>query len=168
MEEWKDIDEFYAVSNYGNVKSKERIITQPYSGKIRIKKWKEKLLTKQPSPEYLRVKLHNKYVSLSHLVAKAFIPNPNNYSVVHHKDKDFTNNRVENLEWMDNDKHDKLHSDEKCKIVYQYSLDGKLINVWNSTHEVEKGGFNQGHVSDCCIGKRKTHKGYLWFHTPMN
>ncbi len=33
------------------------------------------------------------------LVAKAFVPNPNQYNVVHHKDGNPTNNHYENLEW---------------------------------------------------------------------
>lgn len=34
------------------------------------------------------------------LVAEAFIPNPNNYTVVHHKDENKLNNSVDNLEWI--------------------------------------------------------------------
>jgi hypothetical protein len=33
-------------------------------------------------------------------VAKIFIPNPNNYEIVNHKDEDKFNNCVENLEWV--------------------------------------------------------------------
>lgn len=64
----------------------------------------------------------------------------------------------------------KIVSEEtKCKIslslqkqVAQYTLDGELNKVWNSAMEAERNGYHQGHISECCQGKRKTHKGFIW------
>lgn len=35
------------------------------------------------------------------LVAEAFIPNPNHYTSINHKDEDKANNDMSNLEWCD-------------------------------------------------------------------
>lgn len=51
--------------------------------------------------------------------------------------------------------------------VYQYTLDGKLVKVWDSTMECGRNGFHQGHVAECCRGEIKTHKGYRWSYRPL-
>ena len=43
------------------------------------------------------------------LVAEYFIPNPNNYNIVHHLDGNKLNNNACNLEWIDEKAHSKLH-----------------------------------------------------------
>lgn len=63
--------------------------------------------------------------------------------------------------------NNKLEWKTKSKPVYQYTLDGKLVKIWSSTRECERNGFNQGLVSECCNGKRKSHKGYKWSYNPL-
>ncbi len=71
-----------------------------------VKNSKGRIIKSYPNPRshYLIIRLSvNKGVSKSFyvhkLVAEAFIPNPNNYSEVNHKNEVRTDNRVENLEW---------------------------------------------------------------------
>jgi len=164
MEIWKDIDDSYEVSSIGRIRSKDRIIPHPYRDGVRIHHRKGKMKSLVSTIDgYLRVKLYRKYVSVSHLVATAFIPNPHGYTDVHHINHDHQDNRVENLMWVSKEEHNTLHTEEKVKTVYQYTLDGELVKVWNSANEAARElGFNQAHISDCCLGKRKTHKGFIW------
>lgn len=160
MEEWKDIEGYegiYQVSNEGRVKSlkfgKEKLMKPIFdgSGYMMIELLKNGVANKR--------KVHK-------LVAEAFITNPNEYTIVHHIDHNKTNNIAENLEWMSKEKHDGLHNVEKTeklsKVVYQYTLNGELVKIWNSTRECGRNGFNEGNVASCCRGERKTHKGYIW------
>ena len=43
-----------------------------------------------------------KTIRLHKTLAETFIPNPNNYKVVHHKDEDKSNYSLNNLEWTTN------------------------------------------------------------------
>ena len=48
----------------------------------------------------------------------------------------------------------------RSKAVLQLTYPGlELICEWPSTAETGRNGFNQGHVSECCRGERKSHKG---------
>lgn len=55
---------------------------------------------------YPRVALYQnskrKVFSIHRLVALYFVPNPNNYPIVHHKDNDPSNPHYKNLEWVTN------------------------------------------------------------------
>lgn len=168
MENWKDIDDCYEVSNYGNVRSKPRVLIQPYNGGQRIRNLKGKMLKQQLTLDcYLRVRLHNRYVPVSHLVATAFIPNPNNYGVVHHIDHNPLNNNAENLTWINREEHNLIHSLEKAKQVYQYTLDGTLVKIWISTNECGRNGYSQSKITKCCNGQRNKHKGFKWSYIPL-
>ena len=154
IEVFKDVpgyEELYQVSNLGNVKS---LIT----GKI--------LSPGINTCGYLHVILckngKQKYYLIHRLVAQAFIPNPDNYPEVNHKDKNRQNNCVDNLEWCTTQYNVEY---SRAKQVAQYDLNGNLIATWKSVREIERQtGFLQGSISDCCRGHRncKTMYGYIW------
>ena len=62
----------------------------------------------------------------------------------------------------------KIIIETTSKKVYQYTLDGTLISVFQSAHDAaRKTNFNRGNISSCCIGLRKTAHGYIWKHNPL-
>lgn len=49
------------------------------------------------------------------------------------------------------------------KAVIQYDLDGNMLKEWDSQSAIEKEtGIPQGSISNCCRGKIKTSKGFIW------
>lgn len=52
---------------------------------------------------------------------------------------------------------------EHSKSVLQYTLNGEFVAEYNSTNEASKAtDINQGNISLCCLGKRKSAGGYVW------
>lgn len=96
---WKDIKEYeglYQISNLGNVKSLPKMVG--------FRKRKEKILkTYYDKNGYVKVILckenKTRFLSVHRLMAEAFIPNPNNFPQINHKDENKQNNNLENLEW---------------------------------------------------------------------
>lgn len=57
----------------------------------------------------------------------------------------------------------------KGKSVEQYSLEGKLIKIFNSAHQAEeKTGINYSNICSCCRGERKQAGPFQWKYTDSN
>lgn len=52
----------------------------------------------------------------------------------------------------------------KSKEVYQYDLNGRFINSYKSTGEAARslGLKSSSHIGECCRGKIKTYKNFIW------
>ena len=104
QEIWKDIKGYeglYQVSNMGRIKSLKRKVKNKNGYRIANEKIIKPVLT--DTCKYYAVGLHKnkkrKTLLVHRLVAINFIPNPNNYTEVNHKDENKQNNNVNNLEW---------------------------------------------------------------------
>lgn len=121
----KGYEGLYKISNKGDVISLSKT-----SGFLKLKEKYLKPTVK--SKGYLDVKLIKdgikKHFYIHRLVAKHFIPNPNNLPQVNHKDKNPSNNNVNNLEWCDNS-YNVLYSNipEKLKELRGDKI--KIINI---------------------------------------
>lgn len=171
-EEWKDVvgyEGLYKVSNCGNVISLDRITTNRW-GKY-LKKGKT-MNQRQDKTGYLKVELtknkNTKLVSVHRLVAEAFIPNPNNYPCVNHKDENKQNNYIDNLEWC-TQKYNVNYGNAirlRSKKILQYDLNGVFIKEWLNCYEAEKYlklKKSASNIHKCCMLKSK----YICVHNSM-
>lgn len=133
-EEWRELEvttrrkgkEYkltYLISNLGKVKRPDREIVGRW-GTSYILKEKE-LAHFQMNRGYLKTA-----AGLVHqLVAKAFIPNPDNLREINHKDGNKLNNRVDNLEWT-NHPYNMLHYANSELAARRGYI--KPVRVWNT------------------------------------
>ena len=170
-EKWKDIsgyEGYYQVSNRGRIRSLDRLVHYRDGRKAN---YEGKLVAINPRPNgYLKANLYKnhtmKNVSVHRLVAEAFIPNPEGRPEINHKDEVKTNNDVSNLEWCTSSYNSNYGTAKKrwakknsVPVKGTHIETGDIIYL-KSMAEGEKYGFSQQAISDVCLGKYATHRGY--------
>lgn len=158
--EWRNIEGYeklYKVSNYGEVKAKRKVIYDMIDGELQpIYVAPEHLLTPTDNGNGYEIvgligedrQRKNHYVH--RLVAKAFIPNPDNLPQVNHLDYDRKNNKVTNLEWCTASENTRYsvcnqpltHDWPRSSTGYKYILvkRGKyrVSMPWSKTKRIDK------------------------------
>ena len=173
QEIWKDIKDYeglYQISNLGRIKSFRR--------STKFKCPDEYILTPTVANNgYMQVTFYKdktKHKFLVHrLVAKAFLPNPNNYPQVNHKDENRENNRVDNLEWCTAEYNNAYGTAQLRKIdtvskpIEQLTYDGKVIAIYRSTRiaseilHIERGTLSSA------INKHSQCQGFFWRYSSI-
>ena len=186
IEIWKDIPEYeglYQVSNFGRVKSLERIVLFKDN---RVYVYKEQMLKQWISRGYPTINLHKNNIRKTFrvhcLVASAFLENPDNLPCINHKDENKQNNYVDNLEWCTHEynmnygtRNERISNKHKGKKrskefikkkqikILQYTLDDNFIREWESIKQAsEELNINSGYICNCLKGRRKQCSGFIW------
>lgn len=172
---WKNLDNVYKVSEYGDIKSVDRYVKQ----KNRTYWVKGKELNHNiDSGGYHRVGLSlngkRKYESVHRLVGKLFVENRDNKPEINHIDGNKSNNHYSNLEWstrsenikhaVDNDLMTHLVENSKVqrKPVFKIDADGNEFH-YNSLAEASKqDGISISYLSQIVNGDRPQKKCCHW------
>lgn len=171
---WKAVrgyEGIYEVSDQGYVRSLPREV----GARNNKKRWvKGKMMTGSDNGNgYKSVMLtidgHGKRHYIHRLVAEAFIPNPNDFSEINHKNEDKGDNRAVNLEWIthkDNINYgsciEKIAAPQSFEVK-QFDYDGNYIATYRSIVDASrKTGINYSDIRKCINGKTVTAGGYIW------
>ena len=134
-EVWIDIKGYeglYQISNYGRVKSLQRVTVDG-------KHIKEKLLKSGLNkPNYKFVILRKNGVSYNNmihrLVAEHFISNPNNLREVNHIDGNKHNNHISNLEWVSSSENRQHAMDMQLHKGNNLNKNVEVIDLLTNKH----------------------------------
>lgn len=174
MEEiWKPIEECkdYYISNLGRIKSFKY---DKVNGKI--------MKPSRSTKGYLQLDLrldgrksqNRVHLGVHRLVARAFIPNPDNLPQVNHKDENKENNCVDNLEWCTNEynatygtKSERV-AQKRRKPVYSIDENGNIeeFSGLRVAARAMSGNPNDSGsvIGQVAMGKRSSAYGRRWFY----
>ncbi len=171
MEQWKDIywyEWIYQISNLWRIKS--IWVFRKNKPDWRWYMMPEKILKPSKNNKwYLRNTLFWTTLLIHRMVALHFVPNPNHFPEVNHKDWDKLNNNEDNLEWCTRSENLK-HS---FRVLWRQKRDwsksvSKILNwdiicTYKSAKEAEeKTWVDSSTISKVCRGIKKSAGWFQW------
>lgn len=125
---------------------------------------------------YYDLRFNHKKVSKSghRLVAEAFIPNPEDYTCVHHRDGNRLNNCISNLEWcsysynnLKINKNNSLNNWQNPSWL-EDSKDETRINYKDTYYSVSSNGKVRNNKTNKLLKGKKTSGGYIEYQLTIN
>ena len=189
VEKWKPIsglEEAYAVSDMGRVRSLDRVLTTRRGHTQRAKGTiiKTRPLKHSPSLVHIRDNGRTRVVRICELVAGEFVPNPKNLPYVVHVNGDIHDDRAKNLTWSalpdfkamrDWDglsaSENRLYNIWKCMVLrcedesrqYYYRYGGRGIKVCDEWHDFKtfvEWSYSNGYEDGLSIDRIDNDLGY--------
>ena len=184
---FKDIEGYeglYQISNYGRVKSLERLV---YNNGVTQRVLKEKILINSKTNSKVNIRNYYYKVTLTkncksktfllhRLIAHHFIqPIFNTNLVVNHIDSNGLNNDLSNIEvttyklntlHYQNSENRKIDVKKRYKKIYQYDLNGNFIKEWENSNIAIKSGYSR-HICSVLLGKRNKSGNSFWSYTKL-
>ena len=180
-EKWKNVEGYnglYKISNTGRIVSYKK--GKPYE-----------LAPYSNNRGYLAIGLSDGLVrrryTMHKLVARHFIPNPENKPQVNHKDGDKHNNHVDNLEWVTQSEniqhsykiglrtynseiyHKNKYNEQKKVGIIAINLETLESFHFQSINEAARQlDCNKGNIRHVLNGKYKKHKNYFFIYDNQN
>ena len=180
-EEWRPAvgyEGLYEVSNYWRIFSLKKVVRSKHNS-TQVKN--ERMMHCVNKCGYYGVQMSkngmHRLESVHRVVALAFIPNPNDYPQVNHKDENKWNNCVNNLEWCTSKYNNSygtlnkrrrlifLNDERRSKPVLQYTMDNVFVAEYPSAAEASRvTGLSKSIIKNVCARRPNQYSagGYKW------
>lgn len=153
----KGFEKYYLVNKQGDIFS--------LRSKRTIKYYKDK-------DGYLRVRLYGKdksiWIGVHKVVALTFLENPNNYTMVNHKNFKRDDNRVDNLQWCSAKENVQWslphYKGTNFMAVIRKDFDGNIIKYQSIMDAARENKLPAGNICKCCKGIRKSAGNFMWMY----